>query len=67
MDKAKKLTNPLYLTTKDIKEQLQRIDDTEKLVKDIDERMKLLEEKIDKFLSFEKEKYKRILNDLKSE
>lgn len=67
MDKAKKLTNPLYLTTKDIKEQLQRIDDTEKLVKDIDERMKLLEERIDNFLSFEREKYQRILNDLKSE
>lgn len=67
MDKTKKLTNPLYLTTKDIKEQLQRIDDTEKLVKDIDERMKLLEERIDNFLSFEREKYQRILNDLKSE
>ena len=67
MDKATKLTNPLYLTTKEITEQLQRIDDTEKLVKDIDERMKLLEKRIDNFLSSEREKYQRILNDLKSE
>lgn len=67
MDKTKQVNDPKYLRTREINERLERIEKAEKAIVDIEKRIDSLEKKIDKFLSFEKEKYKRISNDLKSD
>ena len=67
MDKTKQVNDPKYLRTREINEKLDRIEKAEKAIVDIEKRIDSLEKKIDNFLSFEKEKYKRILNDLKGD